>query len=743
MEKIKSRVNFIWIRSFVLIITVILLIISLLSTWMINKFTEEVVSLNHNLTAVVQQNIDTRLKEVEKISSIIELHPMNFALRKATTLPSLADGEIYQFNNQVKNYKISNKFISNIYIYYPKIDFILGDIGSFPSKSYYLLYNGLSEKGYFQWIDSLYKGSNRGYYFGDKGKAQTLYSNHQLPYNNTEKRDAIIVVEINKDEILNVLNISSNTNEKSFTTLVSQSDQLYDYLGDDENIDFLGEMPEDYLVEDGIFKHNNNFVITQTSQHKNMKYITVLESGDILAQTRTVRYITYISILICLVFGVYISVYIIQKNNIPLFGILEKMFKDEPETNQSNIDEYSIIDKKIDKMIWQNLKNHERLGEQQTIIEQLFLSNLLSSEQKNNLVIFASAQHFDLIFEYPFYQVMLIRRTTKHKEDDDLGQQLLTILTKIRQLYTDMYVIGTQYNEDFVFLFNIDDDYTIGKMKEVALSIEPTLLEIGRFAISLGGIGDTMSSILMSYNQAYAVVEMQSSVAEGLYIYDNSNLNSLSTQNQVSNYMMEYTKNILDQNYAQAKAMIDLLFNENMTLDKNAYIARCKKYSIINSLLEAIDKTAEEYNDFDKNFYTNLLINNKNLYELKKNIHHVLDSMILKAQCTTDRSGLNAAEKAKKFIDYNYADAMIGLYLISEKLGVSNTYLSTTFKDEYGIGIIQYINTLRIEHAKRLIMTTDMLIKDIAITVGFSSDVSFIRVFKQYENTTPGKFKGL
>ena len=73
-------------------------------------------------------------------------------------------------------------------------------------------------------------------------------------------------------------------------------------------------------------------------------------------------------------------------------------------------------------------------------------------------------------------------------------------------------------------------------------------------------------------------------------------------------------------------------------------------------------------------------------------------------------------------------------YLVSEQLNVSNSYLSTTFKATYGVSIIQYINRLRVDQAKSLILNTDMNIKDIAQTVGFSSDINFIRVFKKLEN---------
>ncbi|MFQ8832529.1 MAG: hypothetical protein ACLR7U_06445 [Ruthenibacterium lactatiformans] len=47
------------------------------------------------------------------------------------------------------------------------------------------------------------------------------------------------------------------------------------------------------------------------------------------------------------------------------------------------------------------------------------------------------------------------------------------------------------------------------------------------------------------------------------------------------------------------------------------------------------------------------------------------------------------AVRAKRIIDENFADPMMGLYLVSEQLNVSNSYLSTTFKATYGVSIIR------------------------------------------------------
>ena len=83
----------------------------------------------------------------------------------------------------------------------------------------------------------------------------------------------------------------------------------------------------------------------------------------------------------------------------------------------------------------------------------------------------------------------------------------------------------------------------------------------------------------------------------------------------------------------------------------------------------------------------------------------------------------------------------MGLYLVSEQLNVSNSYLSTAFKNAYGVSLVQYLNRLRVEHAKKLILEPPMSIKEIALASGLSSDINFTRLFKNQENTTPSMLR--
>ena len=89
----------------------------------------------------------------------------------------------------------------------------------------------------------------------------------------------------------------------------------------------------------------------------------------------------------------------------------------------------------------------------------------------------------------------------------------------------------------------------------------------------------------------------------------------------------------------------------------------------------------------------------------------------------------------------HYLDPMFSVFFVSEQLNVSNAYVSKAFKKGTGRNMLDYVQHLRIEHAKSLMPQSELTLSAIAAQSGFCSDVSFIRVFKKLEGITPGKFR--
>jgi len=67
-------------------------------------------------------------------------------------------------------------------------------------------------------------------------------------------------------------------------------------------------------------------------------------------------------------------------------------------------------------------------------------------------------------------------------------------------------------------------------------------------------------------------------------------------------------------------------------------------------------------------------------------------------------------------------------------------YFSRQFKKEFGMSFLQYIDNLKIERAKQLLLT-DNTIEEIAVNLGFSHVTRFYRKFKEIVGTTPNEFR--
>ena len=91
-------------------------------------------------------------------------------------------------------------------------------------------------------------------------------------------------------------------------------------------------------------------------------------------------------------------------------------------------------------------------------------------------------------------------------------------------------------------------------------------------------------------------------------------------------------------------------------------------------------------------------------------------------------------EHYKEDIDYEEA---------AENIGISYSYMRRVVKEGGDISMVDYVNRLRIREAKKLLLTTDLKIPDIAGMVGYHNVQSLNRFFKKYEGTTPNGVRDL
>lgn len=99
-----------------------------------------------------------------------------------------------------------------------------------------------------------------------------------------------------------------------------------------------------------------------------------------------------------------------------------------------------------------------------------------------------------------------------------------------------------------------------------------------------------------------------------------------------------------------------------------------------------------------------------------------------------------AISKVLSFIEENY-HMDINIDILCNYVNYSRSYLSRLFKKEVNMTIPEYANTIRIQHARILLIETSMSMREVASSVGFSDPYYFSNVFKSFTGYSPSAYR--
>ena len=83
----------------------------------------------------------------------------------------------------------------------------------------------------------------------------------------------------------------------------------------------------------------------------------------------------------------------------------------------------------------------------------------------------------------------------------------------------------------------------------------------------------------------------------------------------------------------------------------------------------------------------------------------------------------------------------ISLSVLAEELHLNAQYISQLFKSKIGVGFLAYLINIRMEHAKKLLLTTPLSIAEVSEQSGYGDYRVFTKTFKRSEGITPSQYR--
>ncbi len=163
--------------------------------------------------------------------------------------------------------------------------------------------------------------------------------------------------------------------------------------------------------------------------------------------------------------------------------------------------------------------------------------------------------------------------------------------------------------------------------------------------------------------------------------------------------------------------------------------------NLVNTLFEKYGQCFRETKTIeDYHYYYSLIIHSKKMEELAGLMDLFTAEVIKGIKSYRLNNSKYVMKKAMEYINAHYCNK-ISLDDIAGHINLSKHYVSYLFKKETGVNISVYINDIRIEKAKEMIVQREYKIKEIYEKVGFSDQQYFSKAFKKATGMTVTQYK--
>lgn len=686
-----------------------------------------------------QQYLNNRQTIID--SYIEDLHDLSYLTSCRSELNSLYNKNIHDFNSKdyyvmygitkhLKDIVVTNNIIERISIYLSKSDIFITNSGNYLSHQNVLTQELFScgevafkEKYINKYVSQFIK-IDKGH-----GKNKLIYA-QSLPFNPSQVQ-GIIYIEINKDLLFDLNNMSDNTLwsivENGEVIFSSGNKELLNYKGNKENL------------------------INFTVESKASKYVyaETIRSSDYMGTLKRYELIMGITFIALISIGVIMAYLLSKRNYTPIEDILNVITSDETFKTRDEVSyiKESLVKYRKDFSRIKSSYYHQEEKLREMLLVQCIKSKITDIKQINSIlhssIELKNIQNYMVIIIHCMpgnrpietleskeqeLNLFIVKNIMKEIIENDFREfliipdrnKLISILNMGYSVFDQEQFVNLIKDAHQILLDNFDISIT------VSVSNEYNDIVYIRKAYKEAIDAHNYSSILQECDIIFS-----KDVQNNRLIYSYS----LDMQHRLINY-------INNGNYKESSKMINDLFHKHLK-KRNISVGalECLIFEILCTVIKSISSQNEEA--IFKSYEPMNRLNS--IKDLESKLQFVLEFVkeicIVKDKNKKSHNVVDLYESVNNYIERFYNDPNLNIAMIADYFNLTSSHLSKVYKKNSNTNIVDRINKVRIAKAKELIKEQHISINTVAEQVGFSYSNSFIRTYKKYEGITPGAYK--
>lgn len=742
--KKNSRLYYKYLFSYLFLLLIPLLIIAgFIYSYFFSALKTQELENNLNVLDRAKNVIETQVNQLDKISTqLYANNRLKFYYFEKEPLEAIV------IKNELKNFIAMNPFISDI-VYYQRSERTLITSNSPSSVEMFIgsiyTYENWTLDDFFNDINKIntptFRPSEVVTVAGEGEKKFITYI-YPVKTNGIDYDKTVMFMMPEKSFSSLLENITYKTDgisaifDKSGQTIVSIGDATFldsNELKDISTCDITGRYNETINIQ------NKKYLLSYVcSSDTGWKYITLIPVSTVMGKINTIQVTMFGVLIAVLLIGLAIIGVSMRLNFQPIKKLRQITQGYLTDENQS-VNELEDVKNAFEFLNNQNTKLQTELEVNSFAAKDYLLSKLISGQILDIDELNEKGKGTGIQFNYSAFRVVVFLVAENQKSNiSDIIQMLESSLPENITGYAKSKI--EQNNIIMILCYDkINEDCVTNYLRDVHLAIS------GEFGVNNTlGIGisyEGICNIPKSYMEAVAALDYRLVLGINRIIFFNEIGIDKSLLGETSNYKLERLRVYIKHgDFKQVEAMLDEFLVKLQSKNTPIIVARILCYDIISIVTKIIDELSQEqlianelYPDV---FRLTKFETAEELVQIVRKISYEIIEFISKKESSTE-----AIDAMKEYISSNYCDCDFSVQKMADGFQLSLPSLSQYFKEQTKVNVLDYVTNLRIDKAKYLLLSTELPVKDIALSTGYYNVNSFSRRFKQITGLTPIEYR--
>jgi two-component system, response regulator YesN len=580
-----------------------------------------------------------------------------------------------------------------------------------------------------------------------------------LPIINRSNERGVLVYNID-EEILNQVINRKKIREKESVFIVDSNGKiistenkkdLYQTYQWSEELSSM-EGSSGNLIKD--INDVKSFIVYDTIEKYNWKTISITPYNEIFAVQNRLNAASVFVCILCLVIFTPIIVLISRRIYSPISSVIGILTDNESSDKSTVNNDMTFINDSIRRIITDKKMLDESFKTVVPAARENFFANLISGYFQNEESINEKMKTLGIEFKKGCFSVMLVE-IDNIVDIIDVNNEASRkkLLSELKKQTLD-YMRNTEYKAEVVEV----NDYRIAVILNYALELEKdsvyymcldlkeTLIKNNKYTVTigLGRVSLELANMKSSYDEALRSVKHKLVFGKNNVIRVSDIEKDLQGDAHVKNdYIRSILKHLrlgdMDLCVSEINSMIDMMRdNGTETLKMYKFLV-----SFVNSIFFTLYDMGTSIDEiFGKEYdLVDSFIKNEDINDIKNWFHRIFHEIGTYMEQKKKSSSNDAITKVKSYILQNYAKE-VTLNDIATLVFLNPSYLGKLFKKVEGVTFNEFLNNVRMEKAKELLLKSNMKIGEIAEAIGINNSRYFTYCFKSCYGVTPKAFRG-